>query len=390
MRDALRRKFGQATPKEILREFQAQAEDGLFKEVSAAKYASARSFTTPETIAHERGNIAFVQRGKDAAEPILSAEQATAQAKSRPFLNESQRKVIEEVLTSRDRVHGLQELAGTGKTTTLEVIREGAERGGYIVEGFAPTARAAGQLRDAGVNAATLQSFLARGQQGQADPSEKQLYLLESPVSPAPDRSTPSSRSSSQKDRVLLIGDTRQHQGVEAGKPFEQLQEAGLRTAKLDQIVRQKDPELLKAVQHLARNETEAGVKLLGEQGRVTEVKDAAERVRAIARDFAAKPENTLIVSPDNRSRQQINEAVRAELKEKGVLSIEGGEFKALTTRSDFTGAERTWAARYENGDVLYYSKGSSVRVGAAASPPSPAWTRTGTPSPSRRLTGRP
>ncbi len=32
-------------------------------------------------------------------------------------------------------------------------------------------------------------------------------------------------------DRVLLIGDIRQHQGVEAGRPFEQLQEAGMRTA---------------------------------------------------------------------------------------------------------------------------------------------------------------
>jgi ATP-dependent exoDNAse (exonuclease V) alpha subunit len=48
-------------------------------------------------------------------------------------------------------------------------------------------------------------------------------------------------------DRVLLIGDTRQHQGVEAGRPFEQLQEAGMRTAKLDEIVRQKDPALKSA-----------------------------------------------------------------------------------------------------------------------------------------------
>jgi hypothetical protein len=40
---------------------------------------------------------------------------------------------------------------------------------------------------------------------------------------------------------VLLIGDTRQHQGVEAGRPFEQLQEAGMRTAELNEIVRQKD-----------------------------------------------------------------------------------------------------------------------------------------------------
>ena len=45
-------------------------------------------------------------------------------------------------------------------------------------------------------------------------------------------------------DRVLLVGDSRQHEAVDAGRPFAQLQEAGMRTAKLDEIVRQRDPEL--------------------------------------------------------------------------------------------------------------------------------------------------
>ena len=49
-------------------------------------------------------------------------------------------------------------------------------------------------------------------------------------------------------DRVLVIGDTRQHQGVDAGRPFQQMQEAGMQTSQLDKIMRQKDPELLKAV----------------------------------------------------------------------------------------------------------------------------------------------
>ena len=48
-------------------------------------------------------------------------------------------------------------------------------------------------------------------------------------------------------DRVLLVGDRRQHEAVEAGRPFAQLQEAGMRTAKLDEIVRQRDPELKQA-----------------------------------------------------------------------------------------------------------------------------------------------
>jgi hypothetical protein len=72
-----------------------------------------------------------MQRGQNTVEPILPKEQATAHADTRDFLNPAQRGAIEEVLTTRDRVHGLQGLAGTGKTTTLEAIREGAERNGY-------------------------------------------------------------------------------------------------------------------------------------------------------------------------------------------------------------------------------------------------------------------
>ena len=33
-------------------------------------------------------------------------------------------------------------------------------------------------------------------------------------------------------DRVLLVGDTRQHQAVDAGRPYEQLQDAGIAVAR--------------------------------------------------------------------------------------------------------------------------------------------------------------
>jgi hypothetical protein len=79
-----------------------------------------------------------------------------------------------------------------------------------------------------------------------------------------------------------------------------------MQTAKPDTTMRQNDPELLRAVQHLATSETEKGNALLAEQGRVTQLVSAPERISAIAKDYAERPEYTIIVSPDNRSRQQI------------------------------------------------------------------------------------
>jgi hypothetical protein len=140
--------------------------------------------------------------------------------------------------------------AGRGKTT-LSVVRAALESQGYAVEGSAPTSRAARQLAEAGVDTATLQGFLARGTNREASEKKHFYFVDESSLASTNQMREFLVRLGAQ-DRVLLIGDMRQHQGVEAGRPFEQLQQAGMRTAHLDEIVRQKDPALKSAVEDLA------------------------------------------------------------------------------------------------------------------------------------------
>ncbi len=229
-------------------------------------------------------------------------------------------------------------------------------------KGFAPTSRAAGQLREEGIEATTLQSFLARGQNHpSANTASPHLYMLDESSLASTKQMRAFLDKIKPEDRVLVIGDTAQHQGVDAGRPFEQMQDAGMRTSQLDQIVRQKDPALLEAVQHLAKGETAKGIEMLAQQGRITQIADPNERITAIARDYAANPERTIIVSPDNRSRQLINQAVRVELQEVGKLGAEQKTFSVLAHRSDMTGADREWAARYKAGDILKYEKGSKA-----------------------------
>jgi len=361
MRDALRRGMGDLTYGQIRDNFEQRQASGEFQRTPGQKHDTGRQFTTREAIAEELATIKHMQQGQSTVEPIMRQEDAAAHARTREFLNPSQQKVIEEVLASQDRIHGLQGLAGSGKTTTLEAIREGAERNGYAVEGFAPTSRAAGQLRDAGIQADTLQGFLARGgvERSAGDPNARHLYMLDESSLASTRQMQSFLEKIGPQDRVLLVGDTRQHQGVDAGKPFEQMQEAGMRTSQLDQIVRQKDPELLRAVEHFSRNETATGIQLLQQQGRITEIPDPQQRIAAIARDYVARPENTLVVSPDNASRRDINDAIRAELQGSGVLSKDNHPMTVLTQRSELTSADRNWAALYQAADVLYYTRGS-------------------------------
>ena len=361
MRDALRRGMGDVTYPEIRKNFDQRTAAGEFRSVDVSKHATGRRFTTPETIAMERAAVQSLRVGKDTMDPVMAGDAAREQAASRPQLNEGQRKAIEEVLTSPDRVHGLHGLAGTGKTTALRTIREGAEREGYAVEGFAPTSKAANELRDAGISASTLQRFLKQGGQERSagDPASRHLYMLDESSLASTRQMRDFLNKIGSQDRVLVIGDTRQHQGVDAGKPFEQMQDAGMRTSRLDTIVRQKDPSLLAAVEKLSRNETAEGVSMLQDQGRVRQIVDREERIAAIAKDYAAKPEGTIIVSPDNASRRELNKAVRTELQRSGAVSYDSQHLPTLIPRSDLTGADRQWAAKYLQGDVLHYTAGS-------------------------------
>lgn len=356
-RDALRRGMSETTYAEVRAGFEARIASGEFQLVSGQKYDSGRQFTTAETIRAEREILRQMQQGQGQAGQIMPIQAAIAHTQKQQHLNAGQKAAAEEILISRDVVQGLEGKAGVGKTTLLKSVREAAEKRGYIVEGFAPTSRAANQLRDAGISADTLQGFLACSRQ---PPPERHLYMVDESSLASTKQVRDFLAKLEPGDRVLLIGDTRQHQGVEAGKPFEQLVNAGMKTAQVDQIVRQSNaPELLKAVEHLSRGEIAEGVALLEQQGRVTEIADAQQRIAAIARSYAASPENTIVVSPDNASRRQINQAVRSELQALGIVGSQSHAMHVLAPRSDMTGADRTWAARYSVGDVLYYPRGS-------------------------------
>ena len=268
--------------------------------------------------------------------------------------------MVEDVLSSPDRIQGIQGYAGAGKTTTLSVVRSAAESNGYAVEGFAPTSRAARQLGEAGIESGTLQGFLARSP-NPATQQQRHFYFVDESSLASTNQMREFLARLGPNDRVLLIGDTRQHQGVEAGRPFEQLQEAGMRTAKLDEIVRQKDPALKSAVELLATGQVSAALDSLQQQGRVKEIPGTEERIRAIARSYVESPEKTLIVSPDNASRRELNVAVRQELKANGTLAPEDHTFRVLVQRQDMTGAERSWASHYEINDVVRYARGSKA-----------------------------
>ena len=352
---ALNRGMGETTYAHVRQEFAQRAARGEFRTVGAGQ-----QYTTAAMLRMEREIVTQMQEGNQRGmnDPMLVSPQIRITTEDRhPELNTSQRQAVEQIFLSREKMVGLDGVAGAGKTTTLAVIREGAEAQGYKVEGFAPTSRAAQKLADAGMETSTLQKHLVRGQK--PDTGERRLYVLDESSLASTKQMHEFVHRLHPNDRVLLVGDRRQHEAVEAGRPFAQLQDAGMKTVKLEEIVRQKNPELKQLVEQLARGEVREAVQGLERQGRVHEIAEREDRIAAIAKEYAKSPEGTLVVSPDNRSRVDINLAIRAEMQERGLVSKDEHPIAALVPRQDLTGPERTWAARYEFNDVVRYARAS-------------------------------
>jgi conjugative relaxase-like TrwC/TraI family protein len=357
MRDALKRSMGEANFAEIRERFEKRVESGGLIEVESK--SPAREFTTEEMIGYERDTVAEMRKGQNLDNPLVSADTWRHIEERQPHLSTSQRTAVEQILTSHDRITGLEGVAGAGKTTSLAAVREAAEHEGYKVFGLAPTSRAAQKLAESGIKSGTLQRHLARREQ--PDGEEKRLYILDESSLASTKQMNELLHRLGGGDRVLLVGDKRQHEAVEAGRPYRQLQEAGMQTARLHEVVRQKEPELKEAVEQLARGDVHGAVANLDQQGRVHEIVGREERLGAIAREYARDPQGTLVISPDNESRRELNTLIHREMQTCGDVNPEEHKLRVLDSRNEMTGADRQWAAQYGEGDLVRYTRGSKV-----------------------------
>lgn len=130
-------------------------------------------------------------------------------------------------------------------------------------------------------------------------------------------------------------------------------------TVRLEDILRQQDPELKSVVRLAAEGRVQSAILGLYEQNWVHEIKDSSDRIEAISRAYVREPENTLVISPDNTSRQQINERIHQVLKAQGAVTQEEHQVGVLANRHELTSADRQWAARYNAGDIIRYARGS-------------------------------
>ncbi len=247
------------------------------------------AYTTPEMIALERENIELMRAGQGSAAAVSSPNEIRRWASQRNLLPD-QTAVAELMLASTDWITSIEGRAGTAKTTTVGAIREFAEDHGYAVFGFAPTTRAVKSLSEAGVSAKTVASLLESSSTRVA--SNEVWIIDESSLLPTRQVNRLLRKAREQSvERIVFVGDQRQHHAIEAGRPVYQMQEAGMLVARLDTIRRQRDPELREAVMHAAKGEIAESLAILERRGDIREVADLEQRRKQIAREYVAAHE---------------------------------------------------------------------------------------------------
>ena len=319
--------------------------------------------TTREVLQRELNIVRLSQHQMHKYEPLAANYQSSNRS-----LDDEQRKAVEHILSSRDFVTLFRGGAGTGKSFTLREVKAGLIQVGHTVQVLAPQRQQVADLERDGftgaqtVSALLKQNYLTRGavvivdEAGQIG-GQQMLELL--------------SLIQTVKGRVILSGDTHQHEAVEASDALRAIEQySGLGYAELTNIRRQNPGSAKNQVERrwleqykLAVNEAQQG-KLgasfdrLDKQGAVVActLADQQQKLTEHFLELFKNQQSTVVVSQSWSEIHKVNEQVRLGLKAQKLI----GEAETTVTaleRQDLTDAQKRDKQFYQPESILVFNR---------------------------------
>jgi conjugative relaxase-like TrwC/TraI family protein len=182
------------------------------EEASGLVLRDGHEIATAESLRRERDMIYRVNRGIGRCDRLGGGEKFIASDRLRP----EQKRVVEFVLGSRDRVVAISGAAGTGKTATLQELRRGLLEARREVLAVAPTMSAVEELQKVGFGDAMTLERLLQDRTAQQALCQKVLILDEAGMVSGRQMAEFLRLADEWGARVVFSGDTRQIQSVEA------------------------------------------------------------------------------------------------------------------------------------------------------------------------------
>jgi Ti-type conjugative transfer relaxase TraA len=245
--------------------------------------------------------------------------------------------------------------AGTGKSAMLGVAREAWESAGYEVRGMALSGIAAENLESgSGIASRTIASMVHGWQQGRDLPTTRDVLVIdEAGMVGTRQLERVLSHAAEAGAKVVLIGDPRQLQAIEAGAAFRSIHEhhGG---AEIGEVRRQREDWQRDATRDLANGRTGYTLEAYRAHGMVHE---AATREQASGdlidrwdRDRQASPDKSrIILTHTNDEVRALNEAARERMRAAGDL---GNDVRLTVERGvrHFASGDRVMFLQNERG----------------------------------------
>ena len=144
---------------------------------------------------------------------------------------------------------------------------------------------------------------------------------------------------------------------MEAGQPFRQMQQAGMSVVEMDELRRQRDPDLKAAVEEMIEGEPAAALARLGSNLQELPPEEIAGMAAALWLRLSPEArDGTALLVPTRARRAEVEEAVREGLEAEGALGGTSLEIETLVplnlTRAE-TGDVRNW----REGDIALFNR---------------------------------
>ena len=363
-------------------------------------------FTTKAVLEQEKSAMKMVLEGKGQCNYVYSQKDLTSLLKD-TTLNEGQKSGAKLVLCSKDRIIGIQGNAGVGKTYAFGEINKLAQAKDINIVGLAPTHRAAEMLEQgSNISSNTTRSFLTKYADfinGNHSPQRlarvkehfKSTFVVvdESSLINTTDFHGLCKLSHKLDFKLIFSGDVRQLGAVEAGKPFLQAQDIGMQTAHISEIVRQDNQKIKesaymmtdgvdkigkdhfqKALENISHDVTEVHPKVsksllaesISKKTGVEVVVSPIAKQKTLSNTAVkqwkglndAQRNETLIIAPSRKIRNQVMEGVRDILFKEGKIGNSELHLTRLERHEEMmTPARMKQTENYQKGDYIEFGK---------------------------------
>jgi len=312
-------------------------------------------YSTEEMIQVENELVDAAKRGRHSKKHRLTKSSIEVHLRTSELTDE-QRDAVRFVTTGAD-ISVLEGSAGAGKTYALRSVSDAYKAKGYKVIGTSTAWRMANQLGDdLSIESKATDVWLAQDKLGKPFLDDKSVLIVDE-AGQLSSRQMLKVLSAAEKAgaKVILTGDHRQLQAIGAG-PGLRLVAEQTGVVRIDTIVRQKEAWARKAIEELSLGRADMAIAAFEQKGALKWCVDGEDAVKSAVSDWKEfktdNPEKTaLVIAKTNKQVYELNDEIRAHLREAGKLHGEDYQAKVI----DSSG--RTSNLKIAVGDQIMFKK---------------------------------